>query len=125
MADPLLAIRWLDVVLLVLASPFALLMGAPALGYVVGAVAWILSRLAGVLVERFARTREDVRAVIGLNFAALLARSWLVGLTILAVGLLGERKDGLTAAILMLVAFTLYFTTGLFLRPFEGKTKRT
>jgi hypothetical protein len=125
MLDPLVAIRWLDVVLLVLATPFALLMGAPSLGYLVGAVAWILSRLAGVLVERFARSREDVRAVVGLNFAALLARSWLVGLTILAVGLLGERKDGLTAAILMLVAFTLYFMTGLFLRPFEGKTKRT
>ena len=125
MVDPLVAIRWLDVVLLVLATPFALLMGAPSLGYLVGAVAWILSRLAGVLVERFARSREDVRAVVGLNFAALLARSWLVGLTILAVGLLGERKDGLTAAILMLVAFTLYFMTGLFLRPFEGKTKRT
>jgi hypothetical protein len=125
MADPLVAVRWLDVVLLVLATPFALLMGAPSLGYLVGAVAWILSRLAGVLVERFARSREDVRAVVGLNFAALLARSWLVGLTILAVGLLGERKDGLTAAILMLVAFTLYFMTGLFLRPFEGKTKRT
>ena len=124
MADPLIVVRWADVVVVVLAAPFALLMGAPALGYVVGAVAWILSRLAGVLVERFARTREDVRSVVGLNFAALLGRSWLVGLTILAVGLLGTRKDGLTAAILMLVAFTLYFMSSLFLRPFEGKTKR-
>jgi hypothetical protein len=124
MTDPLVVVRWVDVVVLVLATPFALLMGAPTLGYVVGAVAWILSRLAGVLVERFARTRDDVRTVVGLNFAALLGRSWLVGLTILAVGLLGERKDGLTAAILMLAAFTLYFMTSLFLRPFEGKAKR-
>jgi hypothetical protein len=124
MTDPLVVVRWVDVVVVVLATPFALLMGAPTLGYVVGAVAWILSRLAGVLVERFARTRDDVRSVVGLNFAAVIGRCWLVGLTILAVGLLGERKDGLTAAILMLAAFTLYFMTSLFLRPFEGKTKR-
>jgi hypothetical protein len=125
MADPLLIVRWMDIVLVVLATPFAILMGAPALGYGVGAVAWILSRLAGAGMERVARKRGDLRQAVGLNFAALIARSWLVGLTILAVGLAGERKDGLTAAILLLVAFTIYFVTTLFLRPLEGKTKRT
>jgi hypothetical protein len=125
MADPLLIVRWADVLVVILATPFALLMGAPALGYLVGGGAWILSRVAGAAMERHARARADARAAIGLNFAALIARSWLVGLTILAVGLAGEREDGLTAAILMAVAFTLYFAISLFLRPLEGKTKRT
>ena len=124
MADPLVLFRWLDVVLVVLAAPFVVLMGLPVLGYAVGAAAWIANRVIGVLVERVATGQPDVRRAVGLNLGALIARSWLVGLTILAVGLAGEREDGLTAAILLLVAFTLYFVTSLLLRTPEGKTTR-
>jgi hypothetical protein len=96
----------------------------PLLGYAVGTVAWIVNRVSGVLVERVARSRGDVRQAVGLNLAALIARSWLVGLTILAVGLAGEREDGLTAAVLVLAAFTLYFVTSLLTRSLEGKASR-
>ena len=78
----------------------------------------------GALVERRATASDDVRQAVGLNLGALIARSWLVGLTILAVGLAGEREDGLTAALLMLAAFTVYFVTSLLLRSLEGKTPR-
>jgi len=61
----------------------------------------------------------------GETVTALIARTWLVGLTILVVGLAGERKDGLTAAILLLAAFTLYFVTSLLLRPTEREPRRT
>jgi hypothetical protein len=121
-ADPLALFRWLDVVLVVLAAPFVVLTGLPVLGYVVGAAVWVLNRAAGALVERYARRRGDVRAAVGLNLAALIARSWLVGLTILAVGLAGEREDGLMAAILVLAAFTLYFVTSVLVRPQGGRT---
>jgi hypothetical protein len=124
MADPLVLFRWLDVVLVVLAAPFVVLMDLPVLGYVVGAVAWIANRAIGVGVERLAARQEDVRRAVGLNLGALIARSWLVGLTILAVGLAGEREDGLMAAVLMLAAFTLYFVTSLLLRSLEGKASR-
>src|SRR5215217_2413782 len=73
---------------------------------------------------RLATGQEDVRRAVGLNLGALIARSWLVGLTILAVGLAGEREDGLTAAVLVLAAFTVYFVTSLLLRPLEGKATR-
>ena len=124
MADPLVLFRWLDVILVVLAAPFVVLMDLPVLGYAVGAAAWIANRVIGVLVERVATRQPDVRRAVGLNLGALIARSWLVGLTILAVGLAGEREDGLTAAILLLAAFTLYFVTSLLLRTPEGKTTR-
>ena len=124
MADPLFLFRWLDVILVVLAAPFVVLMDLPVLGYAVGAAAWIANRAIGVLVERVATRQQDVRRAVGLNLGALIARSWLVGLTILAVGLAGEREDGLTAAILLLAAFTLYFVTSLLLRTPEGKTTR-
>ena len=124
MADPLVLLRWLDVVLVVLAAPFVVLMDLPVLGYVVGAAAWILNRLIGVGVEKLAGGQQDVRRAVGLNLFALIARSWLVGLTILAVGLAGEREDGLMAAILVLAAFTLYFVTSLLTRSLEGKASR-
>lgn len=124
MADPLTLYRWLDVVLVVLAAPFVVLLDLPVLGYAAGAVAWIVNRAIGHAVERRAQATGDVRRAVGLNLGALIARSWLVGLTILAVGLAGEREDGLTAAILLLAAFTLYFASSLLLRSLEGKTTR-
>ena len=124
MADPLVLFRWLDVVLVVLAAPFVVLMDLPVLGYAIGAIAWIANRAIGVGVEKLATGQQDVRRAVGMNLFALIARSWLVGLTILAVGLAGEREDGLTAAILVLAAFTLYFVTSLLLRSLEGKASR-
>ena len=124
MADPLLLLRWLDVILVVLAAPFVVLMDLPVLGYTVGALAWILNRGIGVWVERIAARQGDVRRAVGLNLGALIARSWLVGLSILAVGLAGDREDGLTAAVLLLAAFTLYFITSLLTRSLEGKASR-
>jgi hypothetical protein len=123
-AEPFAPFRYLDVALVLLAAPFVVLMGAPVLGYVVGAAAWILHRALGVALERRARATRDVRAALGLNLGGVIVRTWLVGLTILAVGLAAEREDGLTAAIVLLAAFTVYFVTSLLLRPHERKTGR-
>jgi hypothetical protein len=122
--QPLALLRYLDVVLVVAALPFVALAGLPLLGYAVGAVAWIVNRAIGVAVERVASRQEDVRRAVGLNLGVLIARSWLVGLSILAVGLAGDREDGLMAAVLLLAAFTLYFVTSLLLRSLEGKASR-
>jgi hypothetical protein len=124
-ADPMPLVRYLDVVLVVLAAPFALLMGAPALGFLVGAGAWVLHRALGVLVEHRARSQADPRKALGLNLGGVIARTWLVGLTILVVGLAGAREDGLTAAVVLLSAFTVYFATTLLLRPLERRSPRT
>jgi hypothetical protein len=122
--DPLAIVRYLDVVLLVLAAPFVVLLGAPLLGFAVGAVAWTLQRVAAVAIERAAARQADYKRALGLNMASLLVRAWLIGLTILAVGLLAEREDGLTAGITVLAAFTVYFATSLILRPLQGNPPR-
>jgi hypothetical protein len=122
--DPLAIVRYLDVVLVVLAAPFVVLTGAPVLGYLAGAAAWIVNRAIGAAVEQVARKKTDVRAAIGLNLGTLLLRAWLVALTILLVGLAGTRKDGLMAAFVLLVAFTVYFAMSLILRPLEGKDSK-
>jgi hypothetical protein len=122
--DPLVIVRYLDVALVLLAAPFVVLTGAPVLGYLAGTAAWIVNRAVGVTVERVARKKTDVRAAIGLNMGTLLLRAWIVALTILVVGLAGKREDGLMAALLLLVAFTVYFAISLIVRPLEGKDSK-
>ena len=122
--DPVVFARYVDVLLVVLAAPFVVLLDAPVLGYAVGAGAWILQRAAAVALERRAAASESYKTALGLNMASLILRAWLIGLTILAVGLIGEREDGLAAGITVLVAFTAYFATALILRPLERKPPR-
>jgi hypothetical protein len=122
-SDPLLVLRYLDVLLVLLAAPFVVLTGLPVLGYVVGAAAWIVQRVVGTWIESAIRRQRDIRAVVGLALGASLGRAWFVGLTILAVGLAGEREDGAMAAVLVLAAFTVYFVSALVLRPFERNTR--
>lgn len=118
-SDPLIVLRYLDVLIVVLAAPFVVLTGLPVLGYAAGAAAWLVQRVIGVAVEERIRSRKDIRAVVGLGLSASLGRAWLVGLTILAVGLAGAREDGLMAAVLVLAAYTVYLVTSLILRPLE------
>lgn len=118
-SDPLIVLRYLDVLLVVLAAPFVLLTGLPVLGYVAGAAVWLVQRAVGVAIEGRLRRSHDVRALVGLGLGASLGRAWLVGLTILVVGLAGAREDGLMAAVLVLVAYTVYLVTSLILRPLE------
>jgi hypothetical protein len=123
-SDPLAPVRYLDVELVVLAAPFVLLMELPLLGYLVGAGLWIVQRILEAALDHRAR-RADARAEVGLRFASMLGRTWLVGLGILAVGLGAEREDGFTAAIVCLVAYTVHLATALILRPLERNASRS
>jgi hypothetical protein len=120
--EPLALLRYLDVVLVIAALPLVALAGLPLLGYGVGAVAWIAQRAAGAVLERRSQRTTDVRRQVGLNLGSALGRAWIVGGSILAVGLAGEREDGLTAAVLVAVAFTVYFAVSLLLHA-AGSSK--
>ncbi|MDP9377156.1 MAG: hypothetical protein M3P40_06235 [Actinomycetota bacterium] len=120
LSDPLAPVRYLDVVLVVLAAPFVILLGLPVLGYGVAAAIWIFQRVAEVLLDRQAG-RAQLKGAIGLKFASMLGRTWLVGIAIIAVGLLAERQDGFTAAVVCLAAYTVHLATQLILRPLESK----
>jgi uncharacterized Tic20 family protein len=123
-ADPLAPVRYLDVALVVLAAPFAILLGAPALGYAVGAVVWIAQRLLETALDR-AGKRADVRREIGIKVGSMIGRVWLIGAGILVVGLAAEREDGFTAALVCLVAYTVHLATALILRPLERNSDPT
>jgi hypothetical protein len=123
-ADPLAPVRYLDVVLVVLAAPFAILLGAPALGYLVGAGVWIVQRVLEAALEHTA-DRGEVRRAIGIKVASMIGRVWLIGAGVLAVGLAAEREDGFTAALVCLAAYTIHLATALILRPLERNPNQT
>jgi hypothetical protein len=123
-ADPLAPVRYLDVVLVVLAAPFVILLDLPVLGYLVGAGVWILQRVLEAALERVAGT-ADVRRAIGVKVASMIGRVWLIGIAVLAVGLGAEREDGFTAALVCLAAYTVHLATALILRPLERNPKHT
>ena len=114
---PPLPIRFLDCLLVVAFVPFALLAGLPALGILVGAVAWIVQRYLGTAIDARAAAAKDARSATGIAFVGVMGRPFVLALTILAVGLLGERRDGLAAALLILGAFTVYLVLSIVLRP--------
>jgi hypothetical protein len=123
-ADPLAPVRYLDVVLIVLAAPFVVLLELPVLGYAVGAGVWIVQRVLEAALEHTAG-RGDMRRAIGIKVASMIGRVWLIGAGVLAVGLAAEREDGFTAALVCLAAYTIHLATALILRPLERNPNQT
>ena len=120
-SDPLVYVRWLDVGLLVVSVPVLLLAGLPQIGVLVGAGACVLNSAVGAALEAKAHRSESMKTQTGLLLASTMGRAWLAGLTILAAGLAGEREDGLTAALLLMAAFTVYFVLSLIFSPERKK----
>jgi hypothetical protein len=104
-------VRYADLLLLALALPVFLLAGLPLVGYAAAAAAWLAQHAILAFADRAsaaALAAGDRRRALGIVGAATLGRVWLVALAILLVGLLGEREDGLAAAVLALVLVTVH-----------------
>jgi hypothetical protein len=101
------ALRYIDLVLLWLTVPLALALGAPQMGLILAAVVWTVQRIVALAIDRRAVRRESVRDAIGMNLATMFARMWLVCATVVFAGVGGEREDGVAAAVVLLVAFTI------------------
>jgi hypothetical protein len=82
----MLAIRHLDIVILILALPVFLAADLPMLGYAAGAVAWLVQRAIQIVLNRKAAAAEDPRTVVGIAAGSMIGRGWLVALTIFAAG---------------------------------------
>ena len=119
-AEPVAFVRLLDLVVLALALPVFVVAGLPLAGYAAAAGAWLVQRAIQVTLERRARASDDPRTVVGLTAGSMIGRGWLVALTIFGVGVAVDREAGLSAAVLVIVLFTVYFTVTMILRPFEA-----
>src|SRR5271170_1058441 len=63
----LAVLRYLDVVLVVIAAPVALLLGAPAFGFAVGAIAWLAQRAIAQADRRLVGKAAEPRTQLGLS----------------------------------------------------------
>jgi hypothetical protein len=113
-------LRLLDIVVLALAFPVFVLAGLPLAGYAAGAGAWLVQRAIQVTLERRAKASDDPRTVVGITAGSMIGRGWLVALTIFGVGVAVDREAGLSAAVLVIVLFTVYFSVSMIVRPFDA-----
>lgn len=111
-------LRTLDLLALALALPVFLVADLPLLGYAGVCFAWLLQRGLNAFAARRAGDSGDRRAAMGVMAGAMVARLWIVGLSVLGVGLI-EREAGLSAALLAVVLFTISFSTLLIVKPLE------
>jgi hypothetical protein len=119
-------VRYFDLILLVAALPVFLAADLPMLGYGAFATAWIAQLAIELWVERKAAgelASGNRRAAMGWVGASTLGRVWLVALAVLLVGLLGDRDDGLAAAVLAAILFTVHFTGRFLAGAISGEPK--
>jgi hypothetical protein len=114
-------LTYLDVALLVIAAPIMLLIGAPAIGYLVGAGAWIAMRAVGVVIDRVVPSLRDPRTEVTLRLGYLLGRLFLLAIAVIVVRNGAGRNDGLTALLVIVFAFTTQLVTSFLIRPRSGR----
>ena len=118
--------KYVDLIALFAALVIFLLGDLPLLGYAVAATVWLLQRGIQMLAQR--RMKQELAAgnrqkAMGIVAATTLGRVWLMATAVLLVGLLAEREDGLAAALLVVVLFTVSFAAAGLAHLFEPEAK--
>ena len=106
---PIVLVRYLDVVLLIILAAPLIAVGVPALGYAIGAGAWIVQRALALLDRQWVRGAAEPRTQLGLNLFEAFGRIWLLAIAIVVAGVAGGRSDGLTAAVTIFAAYSIAF----------------
>ncbi|HYI35468.1 MAG TPA: hypothetical protein VEX39_02600 [Thermoleophilaceae bacterium] len=120
----LTVLRYLDLIVLALALPIFLALSLPLLGYAAIAAVWLIQRAVQHYANSKAEATDDPRTSVGVLAGSMLGRGWLTAGTILAVGLVGARADGLAAAVLAISLFTIYFAAQMVVRPFDEAARK-
>ncbi len=112
-------LRYFDLIVLALLLPLFVLADLPIEAYLVGGGAWVLQRIVQQLMQRRAEASDDPRVVAGWTAGSMIARGWFCALAIFGVGIAAGDEAGLSAALLVIALFTVYFTIRMILRPME------
>jgi hypothetical protein len=111
-------LRNLDLAVLALALPIFIAAELPLLGWGAATFAWLISKGIEFYAQRRAAASGDRRVAMGARAATLIGRLYTVGLMVLAAGVI-EREAGLTAGVLAVAVFTVYFATLFIVKPLE------
>lgn len=110
-------LRYLDVVVVVIAAIPALALGAPVFGYLMGAGGWILQRVIQANEYRLMPRLKTPRAQLGVHLGEAFGRIWLLAIAIVIAGLVGHRASGLTCAVVIFGAYSIAFVIRVFSGP--------
>ncbi len=113
------ALSYLDVVVLVVAAPIMLLIGVPAVGYLVGAGAWIVLRAVAVAVDRVAAASNDQARELAIRVGFLLSRLFLLAIAVILVRQDAGKDAGLTALLVVVFAYTFSMLLSIFTRAWS------
>jgi hypothetical protein len=115
------ALRYLDVLLVVLAAPIMLLIGVSAPGYLIGAGAWLALRAVGIGVERVAGA-VSLNQSISIRMGYMLGRLFLLAIAVIIARSASGKDAGIAALVVVAGAFTIQLALGAAFRP--GRTSR-
>ena len=106
-------VHYADVVLVAIAAAVAIPLGAPVLGFVIGAGTWLLQRVVQEVDKRWiAKVGKPVRR-LGYTLFEAFGRIWLLAGGIIVAIAVGSRADALTAGLIILCAYTVAFVVRL------------
>jgi hypothetical protein len=114
---PMIALTYLEVVVVAVAAPVAIALGAPLFGCVLGAGAWVLQRLIHAADRRWTARLREPRQQLGANLFEAFGRIWLLGGAIVVAGAAGHRSDGLSAALMIFGAYSVAFVIRILSGP--------
>jgi len=102
-------VRYIDVVFVAIGAAIAIPLGAPVLGYAIGAGTWLLQRVLQEADRRWiAKIGKPIRR-LGYTLFEAFGRIWLLAAGIIVAIVVGTRADALTAGLIILCAYTVAF----------------
>jgi hypothetical protein len=117
-------VRYADVVLMAIGAAVAIPLGAPVLGYAIGAGTWLLQRLVQEADKRWiAKVDAPVRR-LGYTLFEAFGRIWLLAGGIILAIVVGDRADALTAGLIIFCAYTVALLIRLAAGPPQGQPAR-
>ena len=114
--EPPALLRYFDVALVVVAAPILLLIGVSPAGYGIGAGAWIVLRVVGVLVDRQASAIAAPTAV-GVRLGYMLGRLFALAIAVVLVRKGYGQGAGLACLVVVVAAFTVQLALSAINRP--------
>jgi hypothetical protein len=110
-------LRYLDVVCVLVAAAPALILGAPAFGFIVGGGTWIFTRVLQANDMRLTARIESQTQRAGWRLFEAFGRIWLLAGAIVVAGAVGGRRDGLTATLVIFASYSIAFLIRLVTGP--------
>jgi hypothetical protein len=109
-AAPALALAHnLDLVVVPVGVALAIALGGPVFGLLAGAVAWIVQRALAVVNRTLIDRVVQPGSRLAPDFIEAFARIWLLVGAIILAGAAGHRSDGLAAALVIAIAYSIAF----------------